>query len=219
MVNRAEPLPSDPRAERRAQLLGIARRRFVEDGFGGTSVSAIVREAGVAQGTFYLYFDSKQAILAELRREVFRTYAASLAQAARSPGAADERLVDVVVTMARSVGGHLALERVFRQAASAHELELAALEGRARLAAMAAELLEREEELDVFGSDPGVVAELLVTLFDTVLYEAWAYQRPARVSETVRASLRLVLRGLGVDEARLQELLTRVPNALHEEAR
>jgi AcrR family transcriptional regulator len=218
VANPAESLPNDARAERRAQLLGIARRRFVKDGFAGTSVSAIVREAGVAQGTFYLYFESKQAVLGELRREVFRTYATSLAEAARAPGSADARLVDVVVAMARSVGRHLPLEQVFRQAASAHELETAALEGRARLAGMAAELLQREDALEVGDSDPRVVAELLVTLFDTVLYEAWAYQRPAPVSETVRASLRLVLGGLGVEDGRLRELLARVPDALHEEA-
>ena len=56
----------DARAERRSQLLSIARRRFEEDGFAGTSVSKIVREAGVAQGTFYLYFQSKESLFLEL---------------------------------------------------------------------------------------------------------------------------------------------------------
>ena len=43
-----------PDPEKRARFLEIARRRFVEEGYARTSVSAIVREAGVAQGTFYL---------------------------------------------------------------------------------------------------------------------------------------------------------------------
>ncbi len=206
--------PVDARAERRAQLLGIARRRFVQDGFGGTSVSAIVRDAGVAQGTFYLYFENKQAVLAELRREVFREYVTSLAQAASTPGPTDARLVEVVLAMVACVDRHLELERVFRQADSAHALEEAALEGRARLAGMAADLLREGEGLT---ADPGterVVAELLVTLFDTVLYEAWSYQRPAPVAQTVRVSLSLVLRGLGVGEERLQVLLARIPTTM-----
>jgi len=211
------PASTDARAERRAQFLAIARRRFVADGFAGTSVSRIVKDAGVAQGTFYLYFESKQAVLAELRREVFRSYASSLAAAAGGEGRADERLVDVVVAMARCVGQNLDLERVFRQAASAHDLETAALEGRARLALMAAELLDEGDALDAGGSEAPVVAELLVTLFDTVLYEAWAYRRPAAVEATVRSSLRLVLRGLGAEGDRLASLLARVPDPIGKE--
>jgi len=48
-------------AERRAELLKAARRLFVRDGFAEVSVSRIVREVGVAQGTFYYYFESKEA--------------------------------------------------------------------------------------------------------------------------------------------------------------
>jgi AcrR family transcriptional regulator len=39
---------------------------FAEQGYAATRVSDIVREAGVAQGTFYLYFKSKQAIFEQL---------------------------------------------------------------------------------------------------------------------------------------------------------
>ena len=53
------------RGSRRAALVAAARRVFAADGVEAASVSDIVREAGVAQGTFYLYFDSKDdAILA-----------------------------------------------------------------------------------------------------------------------------------------------------------
>ena len=38
-----------------------------------------------------------------------------------------------------------------------------------------------------------VVAELLVTLFDTVLYEAWSYERPAPVSESEIHSLQIII--------------------------
>ncbi|HSL86354.1 MAG TPA: TetR/AcrR family transcriptional regulator, partial [Bacteroidales bacterium] len=34
-----------------------------ENGFGKTSVSQIVKKAGVAQGTFYLYFQSKSELV------------------------------------------------------------------------------------------------------------------------------------------------------------
>jgi AcrR family transcriptional regulator len=48
---------------KRAELAGAATRVFSERGVAGTAVSDIVRAAGVAQGTFYLYFDSKDDVL------------------------------------------------------------------------------------------------------------------------------------------------------------
>jgi AcrR family transcriptional regulator len=47
---------------RKAALLDAARRVFERKGFLDTRVADIVAEARVAQGTFYTYFDSKDAI-------------------------------------------------------------------------------------------------------------------------------------------------------------
>jgi AcrR family transcriptional regulator len=53
------------RTARRAELTSAAARVFAQRGVANTAVSDIVKEAGVAQGTFYLYFDSKDdAVLA-----------------------------------------------------------------------------------------------------------------------------------------------------------
>lgn len=48
---------------RRADLVAAAATLFAERGVTDTTVSDIVKAAGVAQGTFYLYFDSKDAIV------------------------------------------------------------------------------------------------------------------------------------------------------------
>ncbi len=49
--------------ERRSELIACAQKLFYSKGYESTSVRDIVDEAGVAKGTFYYYFDSKQAIL------------------------------------------------------------------------------------------------------------------------------------------------------------
>lgn len=49
--------------ERRRQLLDIAQRLFLKQGYEKTSVSEIVKTAGLSQGAFYYYFESKMAIL------------------------------------------------------------------------------------------------------------------------------------------------------------
>jgi AcrR family transcriptional regulator len=51
--------------DRKEQILAAARAVFGEKGYENTTVSNIVRRAGVAQGTFYLYFASKrEAVIA-----------------------------------------------------------------------------------------------------------------------------------------------------------
>lgn len=55
---------------REEQILASARRLFAEKGYDRTTVSEIVQDAGIAQGTFYLYFGSKRDILVHLARHL-----------------------------------------------------------------------------------------------------------------------------------------------------
>jgi AcrR family transcriptional regulator len=54
------------RAQTQARILDAARACFAAKGYHRTSVDDIIRSAGVARGTFYLYFEAKRAVLAAL---------------------------------------------------------------------------------------------------------------------------------------------------------
>jgi len=54
------------RKNRRQAILEAARPVFVANGYHQTHISDIIEAAGIARGTFYLYFNSKAAIFAEL---------------------------------------------------------------------------------------------------------------------------------------------------------
>jgi AcrR family transcriptional regulator len=60
-------------AARRADLLDAARRIFAARGYHDTTVEDITRAAGVAKGTFYLYFQEKRAIFLAIIRELLDT--------------------------------------------------------------------------------------------------------------------------------------------------
>src|SRR5438067_13145312 len=55
-----------PVQDRREQLLDAALTVFSAEGYSAAKVSDIVGHAGVAQGTFYLYFRSKQEVMLAL---------------------------------------------------------------------------------------------------------------------------------------------------------
>lgn len=54
----------------RQKLMDAAEVLFGRNGFHATSVTDITRQAGVAQGTFYLYFESKDEVFRALVRDL-----------------------------------------------------------------------------------------------------------------------------------------------------
>lgn len=58
-----------PPDERRKEILDAATHLFRERGFDMTTVQAIAGRAGVAAGTVYLYYPSKEAILVAIQEE------------------------------------------------------------------------------------------------------------------------------------------------------
>lgn len=78
----ALPQPVTLRGEAtRQKLLAAAELEFGERGFAKASVSSITRRAGVGQGTFYLYFPGKEAVLSELVRHMGRELRRALSHA------------------------------------------------------------------------------------------------------------------------------------------
>lgn len=67
-------------ATRRA-ILAAAERVIGRQGFNEASIGSITREAGVAQGTFYIYFASKDEIFSELVAEMGRMLRHAISEA------------------------------------------------------------------------------------------------------------------------------------------
>ncbi len=87
----------------RARLLRSAQELIEEDGYGAASVVAISQRAGVAAGTMYRHFASKEELFVELFRSVCdREVRAGQAAAAALPASATavERMTTVVSTFA-----------------------------------------------------------------------------------------------------------------------
>ena len=72
------------------RLLDAAALEFGERGFHEASISGITRRAGTALGSFYTYFDSKDAIFSALVRHMSQSVALAAA-AGVSPGSAGIR--------------------------------------------------------------------------------------------------------------------------------
>ncbi|HEY8337403.1 MAG TPA: TetR/AcrR family transcriptional regulator [Tardiphaga sp.] len=61
--------------------MDAGQRLFLEKGISGTSVDDVMADAGVAKGTFYLYFASKDELLKSLRERFVASYCEGLERA------------------------------------------------------------------------------------------------------------------------------------------
>jgi AcrR family transcriptional regulator len=70
--NTTTPQRTKPSQERRDDLMNAAQLLFLDKGASTTTVEDITTGAGVAKGTFYLYFTSKEHVLGALRERFAR---------------------------------------------------------------------------------------------------------------------------------------------------
>ena len=82
------------KAANRAKLLAAARKVFAEKGLGAATARDIVRETDLATGTFYNYFDSKEAVFTALIEELAQKARERVRAERRSPGLTVEERVE-----------------------------------------------------------------------------------------------------------------------------
>jgi AcrR family transcriptional regulator len=97
-------------ADKRGRILSAARHLVSEGGFGDASIDSIAAHAGVATGTVYRYFASKNELLAEVVRDASQYELEIIKVVRASRASAREKLSKAIeVFMMRAIrGGRLA---------------------------------------------------------------------------------------------------------------
>ncbi|HHY59013.1 MAG TPA: TetR/AcrR family transcriptional regulator [Clostridia bacterium] len=94
------------KGEKYLQILEAAVKEFAEHGYHRTQVSRIAKEAGVADGTIYLYFESKEDILVSLFTEKMGEFVSALKQKLEKARGFEEQLRTLVYHHLEMLGAH-----------------------------------------------------------------------------------------------------------------
>lgn len=78
--------------EREEAIIAAAHDEFVENGFDGAKIAGIARRAGVAEGTLYLYFKNKNALLGAVVGAFYQRLTAGAAEGVARQEATEGRL-------------------------------------------------------------------------------------------------------------------------------
>jgi AcrR family transcriptional regulator len=124
------------REHRRRAVLDASLRIFGEKGYHATRISDLIEAAGIARGTFYLYFESKNAIFHELLDELLERIRAAVIGVDTSPDAPPirDQLLEIVGRVLATFQAHPQLTRLVLRSAPGLDEEvdrkLAAFYGR-----------------------------------------------------------------------------------------
>ena len=162
---------------RRAQLLKAARKVFRAKGYDGASVSEIVREAGVAQGTFYLYFPSKRDAAVSLRDGLMETMAQAVATAVKSRTSFEDRLESLIAAGFKVARKNADLFRLaFIGADETHpEMHSESKEHASFLTAITDLFREAVDAGEMEAMDPEIAARLAIGLLQHAMIEAFVF--------------------------------------------
>jgi AcrR family transcriptional regulator len=188
-------------AETRRRLLDAAEKMFSELGYHDASIVKITEEAGVGQGTFYLYFGSKQDIFEEVVVDLNRRVRHAVNEkAAKGKDRLEQELLGFKAYF-EFTADHPALYRVIRQAEFVSPRILGAHYERfmdGYVPALAA-AMERGEIAD---ADPETLAWVLMGIAELIGMRAILWSEDGAVSKkTFAAVSKIIERTLGTADA------------------
>ncbi len=97
--------PAADSAARRHAILTAARRRFATQGYAGTTLSAVAKDAGITLGAIYHYFEDKTVMYEEVFDASVGIVWSQIEDQAMRSGRGGARLVALVETIERVAAG------------------------------------------------------------------------------------------------------------------
>ncbi|MCM3761956.1 TetR/AcrR family transcriptional regulator [Alkalihalobacillus oceani] len=186
-------------AERRAEILSVAREVLAEKGLEATKVSEIVKRAGIAQGTFYLYFDSKNALIQALTKEMMDKVFDVVSESLNESATFEQGLREGLRVAFHSMSDYLDIFNILMNGCAV--LSSDPQEWR-ELFAPFYELLEAyirkwQEEGSVDSQfDPKVISRLIVSLTDQAVDDYYVHRSSASVELYIENLTRFVQKAL-----------------------
>ena len=180
----------------RTQALDAAVAVFIEQGYDGTSISALAEKLGVTKSALYHHFDSKEAILAEALSVALDGLDTVIAAAEQAPGSALDRLTHAMTEAVRLLVREKASVTLLLRVRGNSATERAALERRRDFDARVAGLVSEAQAAGSVRSDVDArsAARLLFGIVNSVV----VWYRGDDAEELARDVVAIGLDGLRV---------------------
>lgn len=191
-----------PADERRDDLLDAAEAAFVEHGIAATTVTEITTRAGVAKGTFYLYFESRTDLVAAVQQRYGQRFVKRVTAALDAAG--DDWTAKLDAFVRAGLADH-------REGQRLHDVLFADwtpspedhLHDADRIVAVLRELIEAGVAAGAYSiDDPATGAMLLFNTLHGVYDAFWIGTTPPDDDVLIDAAQQIFRRAVGLEAAR-----------------
>lgn len=197
--------------ERKNEILDVAEQLFAEKGFDNASTNDIINKIGIARGTLYHHFASKEEILdAMVERMTSRSISRAAAVIADKSVPLLERLSAAVISLSLNSGaGAEVFEQIHRpQNALLHQkMQERLMSG---VVPLIAKLVEEGNEDGTFDSPyPDEAAEMIMT-YANIAFDALADTTPEQMERKRKAFIYHTGRILGAEKGGLDAAIMKI---------
>jgi len=163
--------------------MSAARKALAEKGYENVKISDIAAEAGIAQGTFYLYFPTKKSVVMALGRRVMELMAPRLARTYDPSLTFQESLLRFIEVMFRTGSENADLCRIMGvgEESAGEELEAEMMAERNPIAAHMYRMFHQGiEQGEIASLDIEIAMMLALGILKTGIQEAYCFGDPEK---------------------------------------
>lgn len=189
MKNRRRKM--DPEGKR-AAIMAAGERLFAAQGYTGTTMADIARDAGVAVGSLYRLFPDKPALLAELHRAMEQRFIEAMSRGWQSVDAYEDRfdpMIEALMKEAEAAREIMPLYAMTRELVESADF----VPGHAMIEAIKAQYQEGRANGAYLDQDPAIVAPIAHGMVEGAM-RAWMTKPTAHRRKAVAADLKELFR-------------------------
>ncbi|PEB51830.1 TetR family transcriptional regulator [Bacillus pseudomycoides] len=196
--------------ERRSEILNAAEKLFASKGYTKTTVSDILREIGIAKGTFYHYFKSKEEVMdAIIMRIVNADVAAAKKIAANSNIPVLDKLFQILIAQVPKAGGNK--EKMIEQFHRPNNAEMhqkSLVQAILHLTPVLTEVIEQGINEKIFVTAyPRETIEFLIASAQVIFDEGLFQWQPHEAMQKAKAFINMMETTLGAEKGTFDYIL------------
>ncbi|MED1372232.1 TetR/AcrR family transcriptional regulator, partial [Bacillus paranthracis] len=181
--------------ERRKEILETAERLFLTKGYTKTTVNDILKEIGIAKGTFYHYFKSKEEVMDEIIMRIIKEDVAKAKVIVSNPNIPVlEKLFRVLMEQSPKSGDvkDKMIEQ-FHQPNNAEMHQKSLVQSIIHLSPVLTEILEQGIEEGIFSTSyPQETIELLLSSAQVIFDDGLFQWKPEEMMRRVKAYIKMM---------------------------
>ncbi|MDC2864602.1 TetR/AcrR family transcriptional regulator [Bacillus sp. BP-3] len=196
--------------ERRNEILDTAEKLFTSKGYMKTTVNDILQEIGIAKGTFYHYFKSKEEVMDAIIMRIVHADVAAAKKIASDPNIPVlDKLFHILMAQAPKTGGNKEkMIEQFHQPSNAEMHQRSLVQSILHLTPVLTEVIKQGINEKVFMTDyPQETIEFLLASAQVIFDEGLFQWQPYEAMQRAKAFINITETTLGAKKGSLDSIL------------